>query len=56
MGLRPAAGLLAPGPTPPRLPDRRWRIGGSRAHAPRRASPVTVAGPRRIRPGFPSPL
>ena len=56
VGLRSEAGLLAPGPTPPRLPvppeaDRWLRARG----ALRQASPVTVAGPRRIRTGFPSP-
>jgi len=52
MGYRPEAGLLAPGTTLPRLPGTssvRWL----RTVALRWASPVTVAGPRRILTGLP---
>jgi len=58
-----ACGLSAGGRSPgsrayPSAPSRarRRRAGGCVLHGtPRWASPVTVAGPRRIRTGFPSP-
>ena len=57
LGLWSEAGLLAPGPTISRLPGiassrSQWLRG---VRACELASPVTVAGPRRIHTGFPWP-
>ena len=52
----PEAGLLASGPTVSRLPGPRVRGPvAALCERVRVASPVTVAGPRRFRTGFPSP-
>jgi hypothetical protein len=55
VGLWSEAGLLAPGPTIRAFPIRRAADQWLRLVALRLAPPVTVAGPRRIRTGFPSP-
>ena len=52
--LRSEGGLLASGPTSRAFPARAWRASGCGLDGRVRwASPVTVAGPRRIRTGFP---
>jgi hypothetical protein len=42
-------------PSAPSRSALRVTVAARFLHAPRRASPVTVAGPRRILTGFPSP-
>ena len=54
-GCWPEAGLLAPGPTAPRLPGLLSSASGcvGSADACGQLSPVTVAGPRRSHTGLP---